>query len=575
MAEHFDPYLQWLGIRDPERPPNHYRLLGIAPFESDPEVVVNAADRQMSHVRTFQTGVHATQSQRLLNELAAAKLCLLNADKKAAYDVRLRAAELRNTGGMPAVAAPENRVVPSVETPVDVVAAGMSPLFPAVGGAVPELNVAPERPLPEDVLSEEPANLWLPIIALGIIALLLLGIILATIRAKKSREQAAETVEATTTTSSSANAPSSGSKPKAKVQSEPQTTATRAKPKADTATISGTSEKEEPNSLEGHEKSKPKKAILATREPETKERQAEPAKPPEDPRHPVPSADAQAAALKEIRELLKDKYVAAKDREQKRNLARLLAQQAVDTRDNPTARYMLYVEARDAALAVGEVSLLPGIFEALGKEFRLDSRELAVDALVKAAKKPRDAVANQAIGRMALEMAKSSDNQEEYDRARLLGDVARDLARKSHDTPTVKQTTALLKEIEYRKALRDAFVEAEKRLTATPDDAQANYAAARYYCLVKNDWSRGLPVLVKCGDAALQNAAKTELDHEPSTPAEIVALADLWCDARNDIDESGRSLARKRAIYWYQRALRDVGGLTRSKVERRLAELNE
>ncbi|MCH2183649.1 MAG: hypothetical protein MK108_16750, partial [Mariniblastus sp.] len=24
----FDPYLKWLGIRDDERPPNHYRLLG-------------------------------------------------------------------------------------------------------------------------------------------------------------------------------------------------------------------------------------------------------------------------------------------------------------------------------------------------------------------------------------------------------------------------------------------------------------------------------------------------------------------------------------------------------------------
>jgi hypothetical protein len=90
MSEAFDPYLRWLGIRDPKRPPNHYRLLGIELFESDPDVIASAADRQMAHVRTFQAGKHSTLSQKLLNELAAAKICLLSARKKAEYDAVLR-----------------------------------------------------------------------------------------------------------------------------------------------------------------------------------------------------------------------------------------------------------------------------------------------------------------------------------------------------------------------------------------------------------------------------------------------------------------------------------------------------
>lgn len=90
MSEPFDPYLHWLGIRDPQRPPNYYRLLGVELFESDPLVLTNAADRQMAHVRTFQTGPRSAESQRILNELAAAKICLLNPQKKAAYDARLR-----------------------------------------------------------------------------------------------------------------------------------------------------------------------------------------------------------------------------------------------------------------------------------------------------------------------------------------------------------------------------------------------------------------------------------------------------------------------------------------------------
>ena len=88
----FDPYHQWLGIRDPARPPNHYRLLGIELFEANPDVIITAADRQMAHLRTFQHGQDSDVSQQLLNEVAAAKVCLLNAEKKAAYDERLRTA---------------------------------------------------------------------------------------------------------------------------------------------------------------------------------------------------------------------------------------------------------------------------------------------------------------------------------------------------------------------------------------------------------------------------------------------------------------------------------------------------
>jgi len=92
MSESFDPYLNWLGIRDPERPPNHYRLLGLDLFEDNPDVIATAADRQMAHVRTFQNGEYADLSQKLLNELAVAKICLLKEERKVAYDEKLREA---------------------------------------------------------------------------------------------------------------------------------------------------------------------------------------------------------------------------------------------------------------------------------------------------------------------------------------------------------------------------------------------------------------------------------------------------------------------------------------------------
>ncbi|HVA49473.1 MAG TPA: serine/threonine-protein kinase [Pirellulales bacterium] len=90
MSEHFDPYHQWLGVPPKDQPPHHYRLLAIDFLEASADVIANAADRQMAHVRTFQTGKHGQESQQLLNQLAAARICLLDAAKKAEYDRRLK-----------------------------------------------------------------------------------------------------------------------------------------------------------------------------------------------------------------------------------------------------------------------------------------------------------------------------------------------------------------------------------------------------------------------------------------------------------------------------------------------------
>jgi hypothetical protein len=91
VSETFDPYRKWLGIPAADQPPNHYRLLGIELYENDPDVIEQAADRQMAHVQTHKTGPNSAASQKLLNELSAARLCLLKLNEKAAYDAELRA----------------------------------------------------------------------------------------------------------------------------------------------------------------------------------------------------------------------------------------------------------------------------------------------------------------------------------------------------------------------------------------------------------------------------------------------------------------------------------------------------
>lgn len=91
MAQ-FDPYYQWLGIPKKDQPVNYYRLLNLQLFEENPDVIENAATRQLTFVKTFQTGKHAAISQQLMNEISAARACLLDPRKKASYDSQLQPA---------------------------------------------------------------------------------------------------------------------------------------------------------------------------------------------------------------------------------------------------------------------------------------------------------------------------------------------------------------------------------------------------------------------------------------------------------------------------------------------------
>lgn len=87
--ESFDPYYHWLGIDPAARPVNHYSLLGLPLFEADPARISAAADERMKLIRQYQAGPRGVYTQKLLNELARAKICLLNSVSKPAYDQAL------------------------------------------------------------------------------------------------------------------------------------------------------------------------------------------------------------------------------------------------------------------------------------------------------------------------------------------------------------------------------------------------------------------------------------------------------------------------------------------------------
>lgn len=125
----FDPYYIWLGIPREEQPPDHYRLLGIRRFETNPDVIANAAEQRAAHVRSMQAGMRQGDSQALLNQIFLAARVLLDQQKKAHYDNEL--------------ALRQNRVAPQVQTAQPPVSAYTS----AGITASPSVPI-PARPVP-------------------------------------------------------------------------------------------------------------------------------------------------------------------------------------------------------------------------------------------------------------------------------------------------------------------------------------------------------------------------------------------------------------------------------------------
>ncbi len=99
MAREFDPYHEWLKIPPSEQPPNHYRLLETARFESDPEIIEAAVSRLVTKLQNLSNGQHVAHAQRILNDVAKARLCLSDPQKKSAYDQQLR--QQLGFGGVP------------------------------------------------------------------------------------------------------------------------------------------------------------------------------------------------------------------------------------------------------------------------------------------------------------------------------------------------------------------------------------------------------------------------------------------------------------------------------------------
>ena len=288
-------------------------------------------------------------------------------------------------------------------------------------------------------------------------------------------------------------------------------------------------------------------------------------------RRPVPDAAALRESEKLIRDLFKEEY-AKKTGPDKVALARKLMELADQTKDDPPGRFVLLREARDLAIGGGNLTLAFAATDEAVREFDIDGAALKGAALVAIG---QTLMAPDEIKSAAVRILKYVDEAvaaEDFEAATKAAAAVAAMARRAKDIPLLSKADAKVKELDEWKSRVEKLKKANEALAKNPNDPEACLAVGQYQCVVRGDWASGLPLLAKGSNPVLKGLAQKDLA-APGEPAAQVALGDEWWDAGETA--LGKDECRIRAAYWYRQAVPRLAGFTKTKVEKRLAEIEE
>ena len=579
MKDPFDPYRKWLGVPPQDQPPHHYRLLGIEAFESDPDVISTAVDGRMALIKNFQSGKHSAESQHILNEIAAAKVCLLNAEKKEQYDRQLRH-QLKETKKRPPKAAPPGP--PRRESRPD---SEIPPLAP-----IPQIDTsAAGTSVSHRARKGSPQQFYLILAAAGVLVVGLLVFLL-------TRGNDASAEPSALSKSSAEEGPGDVSLPE-KTQDE-RVIVPPAEPPVDPPIGPPIGPPMDPpveppvapvdpwiDPASDPPASDPDRLLSDLLNPpdsgHTQSGNATVEEPNPARRLPIPEMEAQQEAEKRIREIYKNEFAAATTPDGKLDLVEDLSAQAAETTTTPTNRFVLLKLAFGLATEAGDLAKSLEIADQMCGQYELNAlgvRTHGVKAVVESIRpgQPTKAESGQIVD-TALRLVDEALQADDFRLALDLVGAATDAVEKERDLSVRRGLAAGVmersKEVRRLKLNFDNDVAPALALLAeNPDDADANETAGRWYCFSVDHWAKGLPLLAKGADAELAVLAKRDAAGSDD-PTQQKALGDAWWSlAQNERGPQGQAM-RTRVVYWYRWAESGLDGLAKKEVQNRLREL--
>jgi len=578
MGQPFDPYYKWLAIPAEEQPPNHYRLLGVKLFEQDPDVIQAAADQRMAHLRTYQTGQYADWSQRLLNEVSAAKICLLNPEKKDDYDQ-----QLREMGESASVIAIEEAIIFDDDSPSHIqsisnlgkripvgvfVVVLTTMLAVLIGGALYWKNSVSE-PLAEQrdesaVSQGKDAGESKP------------GTPATTAKAPDKHKDTLVKRTAPASDGSKKKVISVASNTKSTADKKPASAKLSLKPNpANSEPTEESTAKEEPQQKEPA-KEKPSKEETAKEDSSKEDESQDKAWGNHLPdRAAIPSDAAQEAAMKLAHDLYKDEFAKAKTAEDKLALAKKLLSLAIGSKDPDAGTYVLLRLARDISVQASSGETAFEAIDALAERYQVDALEMKFDALTAFAKKARTSPQHVSLAEQASRLNEDAAEAGNYTQAINLTKLVIVEAGAGRNKELLQTAKASLQELQKKAKFAAEFEAAKDVLKDKPDDGTANVTVGIYFAFIQNKWTKALSHLAKGDDETLQKLAKQENGASRANLDQQIVVADAWWEAAQTAEGVRRTVMLRRANYWYAKvaAAGDISGLTKIKVEKRLDDL--
>ncbi|HEV3006510.1 MAG TPA: NPCBM/NEW2 domain-containing protein [Pirellulales bacterium] len=287
---------------------------------------------------------------------------------------------------------------------------------------------------------------------------------------------------------------------------------------------------------------------------------------------PVPSGDTLDQAKRSFEEKFADDLQAAKAPDLRLSVARKILQAANEAGAGSAERYALLDQARELAASVGSSKVAFDAIDDLAQEFEIDELDLRLATLDEAAKAPFSQAAKREQFDSARELIEDCVDDDHFPEALRAATLAQAAARPLKDTALTRQIAEQKKDLDK---LAKAFAQIKddlERLAADANDPAANLAVGKFYCLVKDDWERGLPHLAAGGDVSLKDLAQRELA-KPNGAFDQKSLGDAWWDLSRKERGPLKPALAGRAGFWYRRALPLLTGIEKEAVEKRLKEI--
>jgi hypothetical protein len=288
-------------------------------------------------------------------------------------------------------------------------------------------------------------------------------------------------------------------------------------------------------------------------------------------RLPEPAKEAQAEAEKAVKEVYGDLY-AKKTPDDQTMLALKLLATGSTSKDDPKTQYVLFREAREAAIRGGDVATAMAAIEQTAAVFDVDAADLRMKTLAAMRTAARTPEANKNIAEAALRMVDAAIAADDYDAAARLADTAAACARASGDAALSGQAQARVQDITRIQAAYVAVKVAMYNLTKNPNDADGKFKVGQFYCFYKDDRATGLKYLSDGSNPVWARLAKMELA-SPADAADMAKLADGYYEQIGNETGMAREKLKEWAAVWYAKALPKLTGLTKAATEKRLKEL--